>query len=262
MQQQITRDAEEFGVHVRAGGWRLGLLVARNVEKGQRGGDTTISHTRNGKVPAYVFAKQAGTSADRVLRYLSAWEHAAADGLVKPAHELSPGEEVELDADKLGDWSDYYPPVHSLDGRSKAHRKAIEAAAHEEGTTPEQVQRASASRPALAAAIKADPKIAETAMRALDQRYERERETLKSNESKRSKEGAPLALIVEFRALHRTVERLLTLVAEGHAVVSDDERDALLEEVAWLRNALDYVESGLNAGSLDKALAELLEGGL
>jgi hypothetical protein len=37
MEPTTELDAREFGIHVRQGGWRLGLLVARNVEprKGQ-----------------------------------------------------------------------------------------------------------------------------------------------------------------------------------------------------------------------------------
>ena len=255
MSDLVQRDAEEFGVHVKAGGWRLGLLVARNVEKGTTAHRHVARATRD-KVSAREFGEQAGTSADRVLRYLSAWEHAAADGIVPPAHSLSPGQEVDLDLDKLGDWTAYYPPIKSLDHRSESHRKAIEAAAAEEGTTPEQVQRASASKPALAAAIKADPKIAEAALRAIEERNAR---PIGQASQPIDRTDKPTELVVHFRNLHKTVERLVRLVLDGHAVVSEDEAAALLDEVHWLRNALDYIESGLNAGSLDKALTELLE---
>jgi hypothetical protein len=76
---QVQQDAREFGLHVRQGGWRLGLLVARNVEKGkgEGGGGTDGSHRRDRdsdeKVSARKFASVAGTSHDRVLRYLDAW---------------------------------------------------------------------------------------------------------------------------------------------------------------------------------------------
>jgi short subunit dehydrogenase-like uncharacterized protein len=36
----IDDDAREYGEHVKHGGWRLALLVARNVEKRSQGGDT------------------------------------------------------------------------------------------------------------------------------------------------------------------------------------------------------------------------------
>ena len=42
---QLERDAAEFGIGVRCGGWRLGLLVARNVEPGTAGRPTEESRT-------------------------------------------------------------------------------------------------------------------------------------------------------------------------------------------------------------------------
>ena len=258
MSDLVQRDAEEFGVHVKAGGWRLGLLVARNVEKGAgQGARQPLGTIREvEKVSAAAFAKIAGITDKTVMRYLSAWDHAAADGLVPPAHTLTPGQDLDLDLDNLGDWKTYYPPAQSLTHRSESHRKAIEAAAAEEGTTPEQVQRASASKAAFAAAIKADPKIAETALRAIEQRNAR---PIGQPSRPIDRTDKPTELVVHFRNLHKTVERLIRLVLDGHAVVSNDEAAALLDEVHWLRNALDYIESGLNAGSLDKALTELLE---
>lgn len=74
-------DALEFGQHVKLGGWRLGLLVARNVEKAKagvrRGSD--FNWNQNGKVNAKQFAEKAGVGHAKVLRYLEAWNKAAAD---------------------------------------------------------------------------------------------------------------------------------------------------------------------------------------
>lgn len=255
----IVKDAKEFGVHVKQGGWRLGLLVARNVEKGTAGRPRAEIGTRVpiSKVSATEFAKQAGTSQQRVMRHLSAWELAAADGHVPPAHTLAPGADVALDTEDLGDWSDYYTSVRSLDGRSPRHREAIQKAAAEEGTTPEQVQRASASAPAIAAAIKADPRIAETAARALDEKAN----ATTPPAPKPEKKAQPLDLITEFRTLHRNVERLMNLVLAGNAVVTDGQKDALRDEVRWLRSALDHIETALNSRSFDEALADLLAEG-
>lgn len=93
-QSLVEKDAREFGQHVKLGGWRLGLLVARNVEKGSgdgvnaayREGVTTVTPS---KVSARRFAETAGVSAPKVLRYLDAWNRAAAD-----IEEL-PGEPTE-----------------------------------------------------------------------------------------------------------------------------------------------------------------------
>jgi len=257
MSDLVQRDAEEFGVHVKAGGWRLGLLVARNVEKLGRGRPRNSEVSEFSKVPASVFAGIAGITDKTVMRYLSAWEHAAADGIVPPAANLSPGQDIDLDLDKLGDWSAYYPPGGSdLQKASQERRKTYEASAEEEGTTAAQVARVVGSKPALAAAIKSDPEVAEAALRAIEERNAR---PVGQPSRPIDRTDKPTELVVHFRNLHKTVERLVRLVLDGHAVVSNDEAAALLDEVHWLRNALDYIESGLNAGSLDKALTELLE---
>ena len=250
--EKVKEDAAEFGVHVKAGGWRLGLLVARNVEKGQ-GGPRTVSTGTVSKVTAREFAEASGTSPARVLRYLKAWESAAKDNIVPAADRLRPGHSMNLDAERLPDWSDYYA-VAGLNGVSEERRKSYEAAADEAGTTAGNVARTANNPAAIRAAIKADPKVREAAMKALDDTYQ-----TTPPMAGRPDTSKPLALIGEFRTLHRTIERLMNLIVDGKAVVSDAERGALLQEVAWLQNALGYIESGLNAGSLDKALAALME---
>ncbi|MFD4687945.1 hypothetical protein ACFWO0_35320, partial [Streptomyces sp. NPDC058461] len=96
----VARDAREFGVYARTGGWAFGLMVARSVRPGGQGADETP------KVSAKEFAALAGCSPDRVMRYYKAWDRAADDGLVPQFEELAPGQEVELpDADV---WLTYY----------------------------------------------------------------------------------------------------------------------------------------------------------
>lgn len=103
--QKITTDAREFGLHMRQGGWRLGLLVARNVAvaPGRVAPETLLP-----KVNATEFARRAGTSNDRVLRHLAAWERAANAGLVPHARDLNPGSDVDLDVERLPAWSPIY----------------------------------------------------------------------------------------------------------------------------------------------------------
>lgn len=109
-EKQLNADAREFGLHVKQGGWRLGLLVARNVEKApagkRRGSDS--NRNQNGKVNATEFGHLANVSAAKVLRYLKAWEGAADEGRVAHAVELQPGMEANINADKLPPWSDFY----------------------------------------------------------------------------------------------------------------------------------------------------------
>lgn len=119
MSSMTTNDAREFGEHVLHGGWRLGLLVARSVEKGGKEGVTTV--TPSGKVSARAFAGVAGTSANRVLRYLTAWEKAADAGHVPHAWGLVPGQEVAL-PDVLG-WSRFYDATDA-GGRPRDSRPA------------------------------------------------------------------------------------------------------------------------------------------
>lgn len=49
----------------------------------------------------------------------------------------------------------------------------------------------------------------------------------------------------KFRAARRSTENIVHLLLEGGAVVSGEERDALLEEIPVLRQMLDRMENGL-----------------
>lgn len=100
-------DAREFGLHVKQGGWRLGLLVARNVVRAP--GRVAVSSLAP-KTNATRFADRAHTTVDRVLRHLNAWEAAADAGLVPHAATLSPGTEIDIDADALPAWTTFYHP--------------------------------------------------------------------------------------------------------------------------------------------------------
>jgi hypothetical protein len=114
--------------------------------------------------------------------------------------------------------------------------------------------------PDKAAEILSDPDVRASVLRALDQSdMSNTRRLIRDTPEPRGSE--PIELLTEFRKIHTTVARTAQLVIDGRAVVSEAERDALLDEVRWLRSALDHIESGLSAGSLDAALIELLEVG-
>lgn len=125
MNDSIKQDAKEFGQHVRMGGWRLGLLVARNVKPGT-GGPRTGTNTPVSKITARQFAEEAnigipkGTktrpnldriSHERVIAYLTGWETAAEAGHVPHAADLAPTEEPSIDWASLPEWGDFYPPI-------------------------------------------------------------------------------------------------------------------------------------------------------
>lgn len=120
MNDLIMADAVEYGHHVKQGGWRLALLVARNVAKG-----VGTANLRNQKTPANVgsgrpgsekvtiaaFAKASGVSQERISAHLAAWDKAAADPdmRIPSSSDLDPGQDVKCPAIEY--WSDFYTPV-------------------------------------------------------------------------------------------------------------------------------------------------------
>ena len=120
--KQWEKDAEEFGRFVRGGSWAIGLLVARNVGNTGKGGGSAgkfpkgaMTASRVGvRVSIVAFAETAACSQATVRRYLATWENAAAAGLVPPAAELTPGDELEFnDATHTPqEWSSHYPRGH------------------------------------------------------------------------------------------------------------------------------------------------------
>lgn len=102
---QTEIDAGEFGIGVRCGGWRLGLLVARNVAPAKAGRSKAENHSlENEKVSMNRFAELAGVSPSQVKYHYDAWEFAAQAGLVPRAEQISLGdEEVCIDVDAIED---------------------------------------------------------------------------------------------------------------------------------------------------------------
>ncbi|MFJ6084792.1 hypothetical protein ACIQI8_25645 [Streptomyces sp. NPDC092369] len=152
----VARDAREFGVYARTGGWAFGLMVARSVRPGGQGAEETP------KVSAKEFAELAGCSADRVMRYYKAWDRAADDGVVPQFEALAPGQDVELpDADL---WLTYYASRNSA---TSERGTAITEAAEAEGIRPTKALEVAENPTALRAAILADPSTARAARQAL-----------------------------------------------------------------------------------------------
>lgn len=152
----IARDAREFGVYARTGGWTFALKVARSVRPGgQPAGESP-------KVSARRFAELAECSADRVMRFYKAWDRAADDGVVPQFEALAPGAETELpDADL---WLQYYA---SRSSATSVRGQAITEAAEAEGIRPTKALEVAENPTALRAAILADPGTAEAARKAL-----------------------------------------------------------------------------------------------
>ncbi|MEU6324673.1 hypothetical protein [Streptomyces sp. NPDC047009] len=154
--ETVVRDAREFGVYARTGGWAFALKVARSVRPGgQPAGQSP-------KISAKRFAELAGCSAERVMRYYKAWDKAADDGLVPHFEILVPGQEIELPDSDV--WHDYYT---SRSGAASERGTAIAAAAEAEGIRPTKALEVAENPTALRAAILADPATAGTARAAL-----------------------------------------------------------------------------------------------
>ncbi|MFI2436042.1 hypothetical protein [Streptomyces sp. NPDC018693] len=152
----VARDAREFGVYARTGGWAFGLKVARSVRPGGQGAAETP------KVSAKEFAELAGCSPERVMRHYKAWDRAADDGLVPHFEELAPGQEVELPDAEV--WLTYYSARSSA---ASERGVAITEAAEAEGIRPTKALEVAENPTALRAAILADPSTARAARAAL-----------------------------------------------------------------------------------------------
>src|SRR4029453_17684332 len=82
-------NAAEFAALDVGEGWPFARLVACSVERGAGQGSTKPRNDRY-KVSADTFAREAGTSAPRVLRYLETWHKASRRGWVPAASTLTP----------------------------------------------------------------------------------------------------------------------------------------------------------------------------
>ncbi|MGA5732096.1 hypothetical protein ACPCI1_26055 [Streptomyces seoulensis] len=152
----VARDAREFGVYARTGGWAFALMVARSVRPGgQAAGETP-------KVSAKEFAELAECSPERVMRYYRAWDRAADDGLVPQFETLQPGQEVQLPDSDV--WLSYYSSRNSA---TSERGTAITEAAEAEGIRPTKALEVAENPTALRAAILADPSTARAARSAL-----------------------------------------------------------------------------------------------
>jgi hypothetical protein len=114
----ITERAQHFALGDRHGGWVFAADVACCVEPGLGEGrppaNTGAPRASNsGKVSARTFADRAGTTHDRVMRYLRTWMAAAQQGIVDPADELSPQDTPHLPDISAWDiwWQRANPPA-------------------------------------------------------------------------------------------------------------------------------------------------------
>jgi hypothetical protein len=110
----LDDDAAKFGRHFQ-GGWQLGLLVARNVNKRAKPGKPPKSEQVRNKVSCAKFAELANVSERTVQWFYDAWQLAAEEGHCTPAELLMPGSEdpklsgIDLRSHEFRElWRKYY----------------------------------------------------------------------------------------------------------------------------------------------------------
>lgn len=184
-EEGLDADVQEFARHERSGGWAQALLVARRVEKGEGSGvgfeqESTKRHGRDAfrRISAKEFARRAGTSANRVLAFLDAWERAAADGLVLPSAELTRSVQVDLPDEEVTPFYGEQGYYRSYQARMPAgeRREALEAEAENGGIRPHSAVYAVQHPGAVKAAILADASLRAVAIEAIEEHDRRGRE--------------------------------------------------------------------------------------
>jgi len=90
-------NAQEFGALTRQGkDVRLALLAACSVVNRGRGRKSAVALLGD-KVDATTFAARSGTTKDRVLRHLDAWNRFAPEAGLPPSTDLPPADALDLD---------------------------------------------------------------------------------------------------------------------------------------------------------------------
>lgn len=247
-------NAAEFAALDRGEGWQFAVLVACSVEKGignGAAGHTANLHDRGGKVSAARFAQAAGTGDSRVLRYLDAWQDAATKGWVQDATELRP---EHAHAMTLPD-----RPWRAKDGgvydasRTGGQINDVGQIADKAARDPQYAQRV------VREVTKASPQATDAARQALDEQWEESRPRGRSLEQPRDAAADSLALIVKIRAAHRALADAMTLAQDLRGPGADKMREAVHVEVDWIRGACEVIAAGVDGGSMDDQIRELLD---
>lgn len=141
-------------------GWKAAAFIAAAIKPGEGNGRKARTSAR---LSIKSFAKSLnakGWSENIINRHYQAWEAAADAGLVPHADDLVYGERIDVPDDG---WNEWYPPRWA--GNDDAERVAEQAA--RDGVGKSKAVDISQNPGAMAAAIKADPKLAEVAAAAL-----------------------------------------------------------------------------------------------
>lgn len=268
-QGRTQADAQEFGQHVRQGGWRLGLLVARNVEIGEAGRPSMENRNNrsNSKVSGNEFARLSGVSRPKVLRYLAAWNLAAEQGVVPPASDLTPGTNVDLDVDTLPAWSQFYeakntstrqpepikPSIEAVTEAVKSNPDYAKAISEHVEPTPEQVTKAIRSNPEIEKAARDEAwNMTREKIRAESDTPPRQDKDIPKDRSVRDERADVVALASKIRTARIALDDALEIAARVDGAAIAGLTDSI-------RVRCDLLDAALGAETFDTQLTALLE---
>lgn len=289
-QSLVEKDAREFGHHVKLGGWRLGLLVARNVEK-KDSSHRPVSIGTGDKMSARWFAEKAGVSPAKVLRYLDAWNRAASDIEELPtSDELAPGNEIDLDEEwcESHPWSNYYSAANknpdekpegtppSQEDQNRAFRESInsnpefaKAAAEALREVAPETQQVTADQ--VREAVRTNPEVEEAAR---EEAFNQMRDRARLNSSTYDPTIPPKADMPAEPTKEEKVDDLITLmdyIRKASRNLTEAMYAAQRVGHTWnqeesvtaeIRDLCNMIDSALQSGGLDAELAQLVEKGI
>src|SRR5262245_10502895 len=264
-------NAAEFREMDQGIGWPFAVLVACSVERrngqGRRRGRLPLlrDHEKVAKASAVEFAEQAGTSTDRVLRYLDAWDEAARAGWVAKTSDLMPdsvGMVMLPDQPFTGRKGVYDARARNVVDEDR--REALKRQAAEDGVGQSKVLDIASNPKAMAAAIAADPAVASAARQALT-RAPDSREWQRLNRRQREHPTTPSTPLDDAIALQAVIgaqgdlQRALDLARASR--FDDEARYLILNRLAQVRGVMDELVGVLGStADWDAALASLTEG--
>ncbi|GAB2808785.1 hypothetical protein [Streptomyces daliensis] len=254
----VRRDAREFGTFARTGGWTFALMVARSVRPG--GAPAGQADGPEPKVSAKEFARLAGCSPERVMRFWRAWDRAADDGVVPVFEALEPGVDIDLpDADV---WLGYYTSRSSGDS---PRGQAISAVAEAEGIRPTKALEVAENPTALRAAILADPSTAQAARHALLDRLEDDPELGEELAKDIARTGELSKTVASAARTATSVDFVRDIIDKGEMTTPSGERVPAPESVVaeakqhlTLIEGLDEEDEAPYAADAQKAVRSLV----
>lgn len=290
----VERNAQEFGQHVRQGGWRLGYLVATSVEKGSGDGVNIayregVSIETPSKVSARKFSEQSGVSATKVLRYLEAWNRAADDLGIEHADDMHPGYTCDWLTEEWVEqhpWGKYYSTVNKnpeapADGTPPTQEAQATAFEHQVTTNPDFARQAAETLRKVAPetqqvtpeqvreAVRTNPEVEKVAK---EEAFQRMRERARENspafdptvpheddrpQPRTAQDQADDALEL-LRYLRRAEKELTEAMYAAQRVGSTWTQD--ISVTVNIRELCDMIDNALISGGMDAQLAALMEG--